>query len=138
MSVKNILDAIAARLDSLTPTVTTFWPNQKYEKSINTSHQIVNIFPNRTEMFTGGTSKETGFVQVSLWYPEGFGTDDVFARADAVRTHFFPANGAGLSLTSGGQEVRILENPQVRAPIPTEGWYHLPIDVHYLAYVQPT
>lgn len=74
-------------------------------------------------------SQETGFLQVTLFYPMGKGTKAIEQRASDIRSHFY-----GLSVIEEGVQVVIHSPPHIGGTFLTDDKLALPITIYFTAY----
>ncbi|WP_337678114.1 phage tail terminator-like protein [Rodentibacter pneumotropicus] len=74
-------------------------------------------------------SKETGFMQVTLHYPAGNGTQDIEERASQIRKHFY-----GQSFIQENVQVVILSPPLIGGIFLSDDKLALPITINFTAY----
>lgn len=72
---------------------------------------------------------ETGFFQVTLFYPLGKGTKAIEQRASEIRQHFY-----GLSQIEEGVQVVVHAPPQIGGTFLTDDKLALPITINFTAY----
>lgn len=72
---------------------------------------------------------ETGFLQVTLFYPLGNGTKAIEQRAGEIRQHFY-----GLSIIEDGVQVVVHSPPQIAGAFLTDDKLALPITINFTAY----
>ncbi|MDD7545575.1 phage tail terminator-like protein [Actinobacillus porcinus] len=72
---------------------------------------------------------ETGFLQVTLFYPNGKGTASIEARAALIRDHFY-----GQSIIDEDIQVVIHQPPMLGGIFLVDDKLALPITIHYTAY----
>jgi hypothetical protein len=95
--------------------------------------QRVNLLPAKTLNPTFGSAhkRETGVLQVTLYYPQNVGAASALARAETLRAGF----PRGLSLVQGNVSVLIDEAPYI-GPAANDGvWYQVPVSFPYIAEV---
>lgn len=74
-------------------------------------------------------AKETGFLQVTLFYPMGNGTRLIEERASELRRHFY-----GLSVIEDNVQVVVQSPPLVASVQRLDNLLALPITINYSAY----
>lgn len=74
-------------------------------------------------------AKETGFLQVTLYYPSGNGTQAIEAHAAALRQYFY-----GLSVIEDNVQVVVQSPPLVANVQRLDNLLALPITINYSAY----
>lgn len=128
--------ALEARLETLAPAIEIAWENMKYSPRNAIPYMQVNLMhartANPTMCGTGSADMErhTGFLQILLHYPVNKGPGLADAKADAVVALY----ARGLSLTSSGVTVDILDTPTVAPSLIKDGtWYVVPVTVYFRA-----
>lgn len=72
---------------------------------------------------------ETGFLQVTLFYPFGKGTKTIEQKASEIRRHF-----QGLSKIDSNVQVVVHSPPQIGGAFLSEDRLALPITIYFTAY----
>lgn len=72
---------------------------------------------------------DTGYLQVTLYYPTNNGTQDITARAERIRYHFY-----GLNIVKNNIQVVIHSPPQIGGIFLNDGCLTLPMTINYTAY----
>lgn len=72
---------------------------------------------------------DSGFLQVTLYYPSGNGTKEIESKASEIRRHFY-----GKSIEKEGVQVVIHSPPQIGGIFLIDDKLALPITVNYSAY----
>lgn len=132
----DIRAALESRLNAMSPSFPTAWENAAYTPEIGTPFQWVTLLPAETQnpTFAGIGSElafEQGIFQVSIYEPRGVGSGAAAARADALRDQF----KRGLTLTSGGVNVKIARTPSIAPALLEADWYVVPVSIPYFAHV---
>lgn len=79
--------------------------------------------------YGNGLTRESGFVQVNLYYPNGFGTRDVMTRAQLIKSTF----PRGSSFSSNGIIVHISGTPEMYQGLPVEEHFVVPVRIPFWA-----
>lgn len=79
-------------------------------------------------------TRESGFMQVTLFYPNGFGTRDVMSRAQLIKSTF----PRGSSFSSNGTIVHIDGTPEMMNGVPVEEHFAVPVRIPFWADVYTT
>lgn len=74
-------------------------------------------------------ARESGILQITLFYPTGKGTKQIEQRAELIRNHFF-----GQSLIEDNIQVVISEPPLIGAIFVNDDKLALPITIYFNAY----
>lgn len=74
-------------------------------------------------------STDTGYLQVTLYYPTNKGTQEITERAELIRNHFY-----GLNVVKNDVQVVIHSPPQIGGIFLNDGNLALPITINYTAY----
>lgn len=133
MSVQAIQRALELRLDAMLPKLDTAWENGSYVPNASAAYQKVNHMraqpdnPCAASVFV----RETGFMQVTLLYPQNGGAKDAVARAEAIKAQFT----RGLSLTNGGVVVTISNTPYVMPGSVDGDRWSVPVRIPYFANI---
>ena len=138
MSITNIRAALDTRLLSTPgglPAQWTAWDNKglKTQPTTTQAFQVVSLLPARPDnpTLTEETQIHNGIYQVLLYMPVSAGPLPGEAIAQAIVSHFY----AGLTLTYGGQKVRIRGTPAIGAGYLSGERYCVPISVRYNSIV---
>ena len=75
---------------------------------------------------------EVGYLQVTLMYPQGAGTGDSTAQAEALRSAFKRGN----SFTSGGVVVSVTDTPEIGRQVPDGPDWAQVVRVPFMAQIQ--
>jgi hypothetical protein len=132
--IRSALDSRLATLSSPPPIV---YENVQYDPVVGTLFLDVALLPAQTEhpTVTGVVGQELaleqGIYQVTVVAPVNQGPGAAATKAEAVRA-LFPR---GLSLTSGGVQVRVSGRPSVAPALVDADWYRVPVSVPYFAHV---
>jgi hypothetical protein len=132
MSDLLIRAALETRLAALTPALATAWENASYSPVDGVPFQRVEYItaePENPEM--GSFRRLSGFMQVTLMYPQGSGPAVAATRAELIRS-WFPK---GLSLTKSGVVVMIDRTPYIMAGFRDENRWALPVRVSYFSNI---
>lgn len=132
MSMLDIRIALETRLNTMTPSLSTAWENDKFTPAVGTPYQRVYALPASTDNPTFGDTQslESGIMQVSLCYPELKGSGAAITRAELIRDQFT----RGLTLTSGSITVRIQNTPSISPARQEPGLYIIDVSIPYFAY----
>lgn len=106
MSIQNVKDALITAVVSSLGGIPTEHENAHFEKPTNAKWAQIFFVPSQPAVFTlgvGGLDEYTGFVQVSMRYPEGTGTHESDQDVEVFRQAFV----AGTQLVFNGQAVKI-------------------------------
>lgn len=76
-------------------------------------------------------TRESGFMQVTLYYPLGVGTKDVLSRAQLIKSTF----PRGHSFSSNGITVNISGTAEIMGGVPVEEHYVVPVRIPFWADV---
>lgn len=132
MSEASIRAALETRLDALSPALATAWENNDYTPVADTPYQRVHLMRAEPENPTfDAFRRKLGFLQVTLFYPQGDGPAAAEARADLLSAHF----PRGLTLTSGGYKVIIDGTPYVMPGFVDEDRWAVPVRVPYFSNI---
>lgn len=135
MSVLAIRRALEDRLNAIVPSLPTAYENVEFSSVSGQPFQKAFLLPGNSESPTVGDAldlvHESGIFQVSLYYPLGKGMKLISERVEVIREAF----PKGLTLTSGGVDVRILKRASV-APANRDGeWTVIPVSIPYFSHV---
>ena len=128
MTLAAIRSALETQLATITPPIDTAYENAPYAPVAGTPYQACYVLlaaPLNIEMGPGFT--DTGFFQVSLYYPKDKGPAAALARAEMIRTAFPFAS----SLTSGSTVVNIIATPEVGPARPDEDRFMVPVKIKF-------
>lgn len=123
--------ALETRLDAMTPQLATAFENVSYTPVDGTPYQRANVLPATPDNSTKGAGMRTerGVFQVTLFYPEGVGSADAQARADAIVAWF----KRGTSMTNGGVTTIVTHTPAKAGGFNKDGRYVVPVSIRYQA-----
>lgn len=109
----------------------TAWDNIGFKPVPGVPYQKVNLVFAEPDDITMGSGyfREQGFIQVSLMYPILFGTLDIAARAELIRSTF----PRGSSFEKDGVTVKVLRTPSVMTGMPIDESYAIPIRIQFQA-----
>lgn len=111
------------------------WHNVKFTPNTGTPYIRPDLLPAQTvqaDLGTSGRNRHRGIYQLTLVYPAGEGRGDVETKATALMTAF----KRGTRLVRSGVTVT-LEPPYQGPPFQEAGWYRVPINIPYFAYIDP-
>lgn len=133
MSQVKIRAALQKALDTLTPTLATAKENQDFTPVTGTPYQALHLMPAMPDnaVMGAGMFIEAGILQVSLMYPLGQGTGPSQLRAELVRSLF----KRGRTFVEAGVRVHCTKTPKVGPGFKDGDRWHLPISVHWHAYI---
>ena len=120
MSLVNIKAALETALNSITPSMPTFWENMSIDEPLSLPMQqvfLITMPPANPEYGQG--YQERGFIQVSLRYPLKSGSGEAIARAEVIRSHF----KRGFSFSFSGDVVTISETPSITASVTLDHYF---------------
>lgn len=108
----------------------TAWEGVDNQVKLPYQAVFLNISTSQTSSISDRTlSTETGFLQVTLFYPMGKGTKAIEQRASDIRSHFY-----GLSVIEDGVQVVIHSPPRIGGTFLTDDKLALPITIYFTAY----
>jgi hypothetical protein len=110
--------------------IDTVFENAPYNSTPGVPFQIVSLVmadPLNSEM--GNYFQEQGYMQVTLYYPYGVGTNDVMSQAYLLRDYFFK----GLSLTAKGVTVTINRTPTIGNGVIDGDRFAVPVKIRFNA-----
>lgn len=133
MSDKAIRAALETRLSAIGSPLATAWENLEFEPTPGVPYQRVSILraePENPEL-SGTLVRLSGFMQVTLFYPQADGPGAAEAKAEAIRAHF-PRK---LTLSSGGVSVVIDPTPYVMQGFADGDRWAVPVRVPYFSNI---
>lgn len=93
MSQADIKSALETALGTISPAIATAYENTSYSPVIGTPYQDVNfVFAAPLNEEYGSNYQETGYMQITLRYPQNVGTKDIDARIALIRDKFKRGN----------------------------------------------
>lgn len=107
--------------------------NTRYVPTVGRPYQETHLLTNQTIQSgngENGTTYDSGFYQISLYYPRDEGAGAALGRADLLRQFFT----RGRVVTSGGVTVRVEHTPSISLPQYTDAWYRRVVSVPYFIY----
>lgn len=133
MSVVLIRQALEVALAAMSPALATAYENTPYTPVVGTPYQRVWLLmadPVNPEM--GRTTRDHGFLQVSLAYPLGAGPSAAATRAELIRDTFY----RGRSFTTSGITVTIEKTPEIGPGMIEPDRYVVPVRIRFFANYQ--
>jgi len=133
MSIVSVRAALEAKLNAMTPALSTSWENVPFTPASGTAYQAAYVLPADPANPTMGTGhyREQGLFQVSLFYPLQAGTLTAATRAEAIRTAF----KRGTTMTSGSIKVIVTDTPHIgQGRVDGDRWM-IPVKVKWKAEV---
>jgi hypothetical protein len=134
MSAIAIRAALELALAAMSPSLPTAWQNQKFAPTVGSPYQRVALLfaePDNPEI--GTTTRDHGYMQVSLAYPLDDGTGDADARAELIRQTFY----RGKSLVASGIVTTIEKTPAIGiGHVESDRWV-IPVQVRFFANYNP-
>lgn len=133
MSDLAVRRALETRLLTMTPALSTAFENVAFTPTQGVPYQRANMLPAAPDNTMLGPREwmEIGIFQVTLFYPQGAGSADAQARAEAVREHF----KRGTTLSHSGVTTIITHTPAKAAGFVSGGFYAVPISIRYQACI---
>jgi hypothetical protein len=131
MSIISVRAALEAKLNAMTPALSTAWENVPYTPVNGTPYAQVWLLPATPDNPTMGDGyyREQGIFQINLMYPLLAGTLTAATRAQAIRTAF----KRGTSMTSGAVTVIVDRTPEIGiGRIDGDRWF-LPVKIRWYA-----
>ena len=125
--------ALEARLNALTPAISTAWENASHTPVHNQPYQRVNLLYADPDNRILGCARryETGVFQVTLCYPIGSGAGAIEDRANLLREHF----KRGTVLTNSGQSLQIINTPSKRSLGNDGAVFRMAVSINFRAEV---
>jgi len=111
VSIVKIRQALETGLSTITPVIPTAYENVSYTPVTNVPYQSVFVLFNSPDNPTLGDGfyREKGYMQISLKYPLGIGSQTCATRAELVRQKF----KRGATFTKDGITVMVEKSPSV-------------------------
>lgn len=112
----------------------TAWEGVTFKPNAGVPAQRVNFVWATPEnpSYGSAVTRESGFMQITLYYPNGYGTRDVLTRAQLIKSTF----PRGASFTSeDGVVVHIDKTPNIMPYMPIDENFVLPVRVPFWADV---
>lgn len=132
--IRQLLEEAALAVD---PTFATAWENVIFVPVSGTPYQQVVLMlatpqnPTFSNQAAPDFTREIGYLQITLHYPQGAGPKDAYAKAQALRAVFFQ----GKTFTSGNITVIISGTPAI-APGRVDGdRWSIPVKIPFFANV---
>lgn len=109
--------ALWSHMQALETPWRTKWPGVKFEPNASLAHQIGTFMPGEAmpvAMGTGRYHRQMAIYQIELAYPKSEKrVDTLYAKAKAMRLHFYPANAMGYAIDAGAGQVIIEKRPDL-------------------------
>lgn len=132
MTALLIRQALETKLGTISPALATAYENVQFKPTNGTAYQAVYVlFAQPDNRETGRQYVARGFMQVSLFYPEGGGAEPATSRAELIRSTFY----RGLSLSNGGVTVTIDRTPEILPGRNEDDRFFLPVRIPFYAPV---
>jgi hypothetical protein len=132
VSVQAIRAALEQRLNAMSPALAAAWENATFTPQTDVPYQKVNLLRATPDNpMYGPAHVASGFLQITLMYPQSAGPAPAEARAELVRTTF----PRGSSMTSGGITVTVQKTPEIGPGMPDGDRWALPVRIRYFANV---
>lgn len=114
----------------------TAWEGVAFKPLAGVPMQRINLIWSKPQNPSYGDTtsvltRESGFMQVSLYYPLGIGTRDVLTRAQLIKSTF----PRGASFSSNGITVNIDGTAEIMGGVPIEEHYIVPVRIPFWADV---
>lgn len=133
MTALAIRAALETALDAISPPIATAWENDAFTPpDLETPYQEASLLlaqPDNAE--TGRQYTQRGFLQVNLYYPLGYGTGDVTARAELLKTTFRKT----LSFTASGVTAYIDRTPEIIPGRRDDDRWMVPVRIYFAAQI---
>ncbi len=129
----NIRAALSSRLAELAPALPTEWEGVAFKAPKDDPWQ--QAFVRLAPPFNGENGPRaivSGFFQVTLCYPFGFGTNAAESRADALVEHFARATSFA---DASGQVVTVSATPEIWPGAREGGLWVLRVRIPFFAHV---
>lgn len=132
--MNDIRAALTDRLQQLPGLPEVAWENVSYKPTIGTPYLrpwLLPAEPHSAGLGDAAQNVERGVYQISLFYPVGKGTKDIYAMATDLRSHF----KRGIKLNYNGQLLTITKS--YPSPMQQDSdWLHLPMNIAFYAYTE--
>lgn len=133
MSIQNVKDALLTAVAAALGGIPVEHENTHFVKPTNAKWAQLFFVPTQPVVFTlgeHGLDEYTGFVQISIRYPEGSGTHNSDLDAEVFRQAFV----AGTQLVYNGQEVKIKSCGRNQGRL-QDNWYLVATTIYWWALV---
>lgn len=108
----------------------TAWEGGNNQVTLPYQSVFLNISTTMTSTISDRPlAEESGFLQVTLFYPLGNGTRAIEQRASEIRQHFY-----GLSFIDDGVQIVVHSPPQINNTFIIDDKLALPITINFTAY----
>jgi len=109
------------------------WEGVNFKPFAGVPMQRVNLIWSQPQnpSYGDNLARESGFMQVTLYYPLGFGTHDVLTRAQLIKSTF----PRGHSFSNNGITVHIDGTAEIMGGVPLEEHYVVPVRIPFWADV---
>lgn len=109
--------ALWGHMQALEPAWAVKLPGIKFEPNASLAHQIGTWMPGEAmpvAMGTGRYHRQMGIYQIELAYPKTEKrVDQLYAKAKAMRAHFYPDNARGYAIDAGAGQIIIEKRPDL-------------------------
>lgn len=128
---ESIRRGLEARLAAMTPALATAWENKGFTPVAGVPYQRARILPATPDNASQGSKHyiEVGIFEIALFYPNGSGSADAQARAEAIRSWF----KRGTTVTHGGVNTIVTHTPAKAQGITEGDRYVVPVSIRYQA-----
>jgi hypothetical protein len=133
MSQIKVRAALETALAGISASIQTAWENFPFTPPAQTTeYQRVHLmFAAPDNSVFGSEHIEQGYMQVTLLYPQGKGTNDANTRAETIRSMF----ARGSSFTSDGVTTVIRRTPEISNGSPEDGRFALVLKIPFFAHI---
>lgn len=132
MSIRSLLEAKLATITPLLGTVYENLPSSAYTPVAGTPYQTVQLLYAEPDdlCITNDLIKDSGIMQITLYYPLAKGSKDVEARAKLIRSTF----PRGLKLTDASDNVIISKTPDMKNMGESADRFIYVVSIYYHSY----
>lgn len=124
MTTLIIEQVLVAKMLEITPALSTVYQNMSFTPVSQVPYQRIDIlFAKPSNSYVHRSFNQSGFMQVTLFYPEMVGAKDARTRAELIRSKF--KSGSNFS------GVHITNTPEIGAARNEDGRFVLPVFVEF-------
>ncbi len=130
MSLVTVRKLLEVYLNTNSAGISTAFENAQFTPVRGTAWQACTLLPARAENPTlgAGRYRQSGVLDIALYYPTKAGTATALGRAETLRAAF----ACGTTLTENQITVRILKTPSISPGRPEGEWYVITVSVPFV------
>ena len=134
MSYSIIRRLLETQINSVSVGFSTAWENVPFTPTIGTPWQAITLLPSKTDnpTFGDGFRRESGILQISLYYPTNQGSQAAYARAGVLIGAFV----RGSTFIQDAIRILVDEHPYIGPAFNNGAWFMVPVSIPFIADIQ--